>query len=212
MRAHVLEMLTPIGDRCARSRRASAGQDAETLQRGQSRSGSCRADLGPFSALTNYQMAHFENWVRGNFDADWPGSPPAPTPFDTDPGRAPGLGAVRSRARSLRRRLILSRASRAPMTSRARRPITPSAICAGNFASTRPIRQASSPKRWPFPGRRTSPIVRIHWWPSQRPDDVLTKAGNQDRWDRGIIGRNKKRPLEHGRLLVAARRCAFRPG
>jgi hypothetical protein len=33
------------------------------------------------------------------------------------------------------------------------------------------------------------------WWPSQRPDDVLTKAGTQERWDRGIIGRTRNRHL-----------------
>ena len=60
-----------------------------------------------FLSLTRYQMAHIENWVNGNFDADWPGSAPTPTPFEKFRG-APGVGAVRSRARDLRRRTILS--------------------------------------------------------------------------------------------------------
>lgn len=38
-----------------------------------------------FPALTRYQQAHIDNWVRGNFDADWPGTAPAPTPFERIP-------------------------------------------------------------------------------------------------------------------------------
>ena len=38
-----------------------------------------------FLSLTRYQLAHVDNWVNGNFDADWPGSPPAPVPFDQIP-------------------------------------------------------------------------------------------------------------------------------
>jgi hypothetical protein len=30
-----------------------------------------------------------------------------------------------------------------------------------------------------------------HWWPSQRPDDVITEDGDRDRWDRGIFGRGR---------------------
>ena len=40
-----------------------------------------------YLSLTWYQMTHFQNWLAGNFDADWPGHEPPPKPFDQIPLR-----------------------------------------------------------------------------------------------------------------------------
>jgi hypothetical protein len=34
-----------------------------------------------------------------------------------------------------------------------------------------------------------------YWWPSQRPDDVRTKAGEKARWDRDIAGTTRNAHL-----------------
>ena len=62
-----------------------------------------------FLSLTRYQLAHVDNWVNGNFAADWPGSRADADAVRPDSGGAPGLGAVRSRAGNVRRRCVLPR-------------------------------------------------------------------------------------------------------
>jgi hypothetical protein len=34
-----------------------------------------------------------------------------------------------------------------------------------------------------------------YWWPSQRPDNVTTKAGEKVRWDRDVVGTTNDRHL-----------------
>src|SRR5262245_9470575 len=77
-RAHVLAMLTPVGDPAPRAEELPPVKMPKLFS-GANPNPDPAAPPWTFLALTNYQMAHVENWVRGDFDADWPRSPPAPT-------------------------------------------------------------------------------------------------------------------------------------
>lgn len=142
-----------------------------------------------FLSLTRYQLAHVDNWVNGNFDMDWPesGAPPAPIPFDDMPvahqawalceaaleacvggSFYPGIEATYDIARAatyhpqpnLRREFRVDPSHPAGfLTEKMALPWQADFADCGNF-----------------------------WWPSQRPDDVVTEAGEKERWDRGIRG------------------------
>jgi hypothetical protein len=186
-RTAVLDRLTPVG--------AEARNFQELPPRGMPKlfSGANPAPDGPvftFVFLTNYQMAHIENWVRGDFDNDWTGSAPAPTPFDDIPvarqawalneaaleacvGAAffPGIEGTYDMARAetyhpepqLRREFRID-------------PAHPAGFLTEKMA---------------LPWQADFADCSNHWWPSQRPDDVITKDGDRDRWDRGIFGRGR---------------------
>ena len=140
-----------------------------------------------YLGLTKYQTAHIENWVNGNFDADWPGSEPAPVPFDEIPVARqawalceaalencvggsfyPGIEASYDIARvetyhpkpNLRRELRIN-------------PAHPVGFLTEKMA---------------LPWQADFADCANFWWPSQRPDDVTTKAGQKVRWDRGVTG------------------------
>jgi hypothetical protein len=147
-----------------------------------------------YLALTNYQMAHIGNWVRGNFDADWTGSAPVPTPLEDIPVARqawalceaaleacvggsfyPGIEATYDIARpatyhpepNLRREFRID-------------PAHPAGFLTEKMA---------------LPWQADFADCSNHWWPSQRPDDVITSIGDRDRWDRGIAGPTRNRHL-----------------
>jgi hypothetical protein len=131
-------------------------------------------------------MAHIENWVNGNFDADWTGSAPAPISLEQIPVARqawalcqaaletcvggsfyPGIEGTYDIARvetyhpsvNLRREFRINPAKPAGfLTEKMALPWQADFADCGNF-----------------------------WWPSQRPDDVLTKADTNERWDRGVV-------------------------
>jgi hypothetical protein len=145
-----------------------------------------------FLALTRYQLAHIDNWVHGNFDNDWPGSPPDPVPFDKIPvahqawalceaalencvggSFYPGIEGTYDIARlatyhpqdNLRSEFRIDPAHPAGfLTEKMALPWQADFVDCSNF-----------------------------WWPSQRPDDVTLKSGAKVRWDRGVadLGGNR---------------------
>ena len=138
-----------------------------------------------FLSLTRYQLAHIDNWVNGNFDADWPGSPPAPVAFDQIPvarqawalceaaleacvGGAfyPGIEGTYDIARitTYHPQLNLRREFRID-------PAHPAGFLTEKMA---------------LPWQADFADCSNSWWPSQRPDDVVTHDGQKVRWDRGI--------------------------
>ena len=140
-----------------------------------------------FLALTRYQMAHIDNWVNGNFDADWTGSPPAPIPFEQIPVARqawalceaalencvggsffPGIEGTYDIARSetyhpemnLRREFRIN-------------PDHPAGFLTEKMA---------------LPWQADFADCSNFWWPSQRPDNVTLRTGEKLRWDRGVAG------------------------
>jgi L-Lysine epsilon oxidase N-terminal/L-lysine epsilon oxidase C-terminal domain len=147
-----------------------------------------------FLSLTRYQTAHIDNWVHGNFDADWPGSPPPPTPFEEIPVARqawalceaaleacvggsffPGIEGTYDIARidtyhpqaNLRREFRLD-------------PAHPAGFLTEKMA---------------LPWQADFADCQNFWWPSQRPDDVITKDGSRVRWDRGVAETTMNRHL-----------------
>jgi L-Lysine epsilon oxidase N-terminal/L-lysine epsilon oxidase C-terminal domain len=193
-RAKVLSRLSPIGTD------ARGPQQLPTIapiQMPQLYSGANPDPGGPtwtYLALTKYQMAHMQNWARGNFDDDWIGSAPAPTPFEQIPiaqqawalcGAAletcvggsfyPGIEGTYDIARmatyhpepNLRREFRID-------------PAHPAGFLTEKMA---------------LPWQADFADCSDYWWPSQRPDEVTTEAGDQVSWDRGVAGTTRNRHL-----------------
>jgi hypothetical protein len=147
-----------------------------------------------YLALTRYQLAHIDNWVNGNFDDDWAGSPPAPVPFDlisvaqqawalceaalencVGGSFYPGIEGTYDIARiesyhpamNLRREFRIN-------------PAQPAGFLTEKMA---------------LPWQADFADCSNFWWPSQRPDDVTLKTGEKVRWDRGVADLASNRHL-----------------
>ncbi len=198
-RAAVLSRLTPVG---------TDANNFEELPPGmpQLYSGA-NADPGEptftFLSLTKYQMAHIENWVRGNFDDDWPGAPPASTPFEKIP--------VARQAWAL---------SQAALEACVGGPFFPG--IEGTYDIARMDTYHPEPhlrrefrinpahpagfltEKMALPWQADFTDCRGFWWPSQRPDDVATKNSAQpQKWDRMIVGSDGDRHLHPYLNMVA---------
>jgi hypothetical protein len=140
-----------------------------------------------FLSLTRYQLAHIDNWVNGNFDADWPGSPPTPVAFDQIPVE--------------RQALALCEAALEACVGGSFYPGIEGTYDIARIATYHPqlnLRREfridpSHPagfltEKMALPWQADFADCANSWWPSQRPDDVVTNAGQKVRWDRGIRG------------------------
>ena len=188
VRAHVLEMLTPVGDRAPRAQRLPPATMPKLFS-GANPDPDPAAPPWTFLSLTNYQMAHFENWVRGNFEADWPGSPPAPTPFEQIPvaGQPWALCEAALEAcvggsffPGIEGTYDIARAATYHPERNLRREFRIDPAHPAGFLT----------EKMALPWQADFADCSLHLWPSQRPDDVQTKAGNRDQWARGVVGRN----------------------
>jgi hypothetical protein len=139
-----------------------------------------------FPSLTRYQLAHFDNWVNGNFAADWPGSPPTPVAFNQLPVARqawalceaaleacvgapfyPGIEGTYDMAR------IATYHPQINLRTEFRiDPAHPAGFLTEKMA---------------LPWQADFADCSDSWWPSQRPDDVVTSAGQNVRWDRGVV-------------------------
>jgi hypothetical protein len=147
-----------------------------------------------YLALTRYQLAHIDNWVNGNFDADWTGSPPEPIPLEKIPVARqawalceaalencvggsfyPGIEGTYDIARiqtyhpeiNLRREFRID-------------PAHPAGFLTEKMA---------------LPWQADFADCSNFWWPSQRPDDVILRTGEKVRWDRGVADLTSNRHL-----------------
>jgi L-Lysine epsilon oxidase N-terminal/L-lysine epsilon oxidase C-terminal domain len=190
-RAKVLSKLAPIGTAAPGPQELPAGRMPQLY------SGANPDPDGPawtYMALTKYQMAHMQNWVRGNFDADWTGTAPTPVPFEQIPVARqawalceaaleacvggpfyPGIEGTYDIARletyhpesNLRREFRIN-------------PTHPAGVLTERMA---------------LPWQADFADCTNYWWPSQRPDDVTTKTGDKVRWDRDIAGPTRNQHL-----------------
>lgn len=140
-----------------------------------------------YPSLTRYQHAHIQNWLLGNFDADWSGQEPAPVPFDqidvamqpralceaaleTCVGGSffPGIEGTYdiARAGTYHPQVNLRREFRVD-------PSHPPGFLTEKMA---------------LPWQADFADCGAFWWPSQRPVYVNTGGGQSDNWDRKING------------------------
>src|SRR5262249_39154539 len=135
-----------------------------------------------FLSLTQYQLAHIDNWLNGNFTDDWTSSSPAPVPFDQIP--------VAQQAWALCRRII----SRAPDIARIE-TYHPEMNLHREFRIN-PVRPAGFlTEKMALPWQADFADCSNFWWPSQRPDDVSLKTREKVRWDRGVADLRSNRHL-----------------
>jgi len=198
-RAAVLSRLTPVGSAADNFEQPSPGMP-------QLFSGA-NPDAGEppftFPSLTTYQMAHIDNWVRGNFDDDWPGAPPAPTSFEKIP--------VARQAWAL---------SQAALEACVGGPFFPG--IEGTYDIARMETYHPEPhlrrefrinpahpagfltEKMALPWQADFTDCRGFWWPSQRPDDVVTKnSATPQKWDRMIVGSDGDQRLHPYLNMVA---------
>jgi hypothetical protein len=189
-RARLLAKLTPLnreaaGPELRPQMPAGAGFQMPLLN-----SGANPDPKGPtwaYLSLTWYQMAHFQNWLAGNFDADWPGHEPPPKAFDQIP-----LG---DQPHAL---------SEAALEACIGGPFFPG--IEGTYDIARLATYHSEPhlrrdfrinvehpagfltEKMALPWQADYADCSDYWWPSQRPVRVTKQDGTSDRWDRGING------------------------
>ncbi len=183
-RAVVLSKLTPIGMAAPDNQKRPPGLMPRLY------SGANPDPNGPvwtYLALTQYQMAHIENWVHGNFDADWPGSPPPPTPFNQIPVARQAWALTEA---------ALEACVGGPFypgiegTYDVARPATyhPQSYLRREFRIDPAHPPGFLTEKMALPWQADFADCTDYWWPSQRPDFVTTEAGKKERWDRGITG------------------------
>jgi hypothetical protein len=152
-----------------------------------------------FPALTRYQMAHIENWVHGNFDADWPGAAPAPTPFEKIPVARQAWALCEAALEAcvgapfypgIEGTYDIARLATYHPEPNLRREFRINPALAAGFLT----------EKMALPWQADFADCSDSWWPSQRPDDVTTKSGKEERWDRGIVGKARSRHLNMVKL------------
>jgi L-Lysine epsilon oxidase N-terminal/L-lysine epsilon oxidase C-terminal domain len=140
-----------------------------------------------FLSLTRYQLAHIDNWVNGNFDMDWPGSPPTPVPFDQIPVARQALALCEAALEAcvggsfypgIEGTYDIARATTYHPQSNLRREFRVDPSHPAGFLT----------EKMALPWQADFADCGDFWWPSQRPDDIVTEGGEEERWDRGIRG------------------------
>ena len=189
-RARLLAKLTPLNREAPDYEKRPTMPDGSGFQMPMLNSGSNPDPKGStwaYLSLTRYQLAHFQNWVAGNFDADWPGHEPQPKPFDQIP--------LRDQPHAL------SEAALEACVGGAFFPGiegTYDIARLGTYHAERYLRRdlRVDPKRpagfltekMALPWQADFADCSDFWWPSQRPVSVTKQDGTADRWDRGING------------------------
>jgi hypothetical protein len=193
VRAAVMSMLTPIGDPAPGPEKLPPVKMPK-LYSGANPNPDAAGPVWTYLALTNYQMAHIGNWVRGNFDADWTGSAPVPTPFEDIPVARQAWALCEA---ALEACVGGSFYPGIEATYDIARPATyhPEPQLRREFRIDPAHPAGFLTEKMALPWQADFADCSNHWWPSQRPDDVITSTGDRDRWDRGIAGPTRNRHL-----------------
>ena len=147
-----------------------------------------------FPALTRYQTAHIENWVNDNFDADWPGSAPAPTPFEKIPVAQQAWALCEAALEAcvgepffpgIEGTYDIARAATYHLQTNLRREFRINPAHPAGFLT----------EKMALPWQADFADCRGVWWPSQRPNNVTTKTGETVMWDRDIVGTRRNAHL-----------------
>ena len=189
-REHLQSRLTPVGTK-------AESFEIESSNMPRLNSGANPEPDGPtftFPALTRYQMAHIENWVKGNFDADWPGSAPAPTPFEKIPVAQQAWALCEAALETcvgepfypgIEGTYDIARMATYHPQSNLRREFRINPAHPEGFLT----------EKMALPWQADFADCRDVWWPSQRPNEVKTKTGKPVMWERGIVGTRRNAHL-----------------
>jgi hypothetical protein len=184
-RAAVADMLTAVSAEAPSFEKIPA----RTMPR--LNSGANPDPLGPkpptwtFLALTQYQMAHIQNWAKGSFDADWTGAePPAPA-FDDIPVARQAWALTQA---ALEGCVGGSFSPGIEGTYDIARVATyhPESHLRQEFRLNPALPPGFLTEKMALPWQADFADCGRYWWPSQRPVNVTTEAGVQANWDRGV--------------------------
>ena len=147
-----------------------------------------------YLSLTKYQFVHVENWVAGNFAADWPGAPSAAVPLES-------LGVAAQPA-------ALNEAALEACIGGAFYPGIEGSYDMARVSTYHPQRHLrrdlrmnpSHPagyltEKMALPWQADFADCADNWWPSQRPVFVTKADGARAEWARGITGVQSNRHL-----------------
>lgn len=145
-----------------------------------------------YLSLTKYQLAHVQNWVAGNFKADWPGKAPDPVPLDKikvgDQPAALSEAALEACVGGaffpgIEGTYDIARASTYHPEQNLRRDLRINPAHPPGFVT----------EKMALPWQADYTDCADYWWPSQRPVNVTKQDGSPGEWTRGITGvqRNK---------------------
>jgi hypothetical protein len=184
-RAQVVSRLTPIGTDAKEPQKFP--ENMPQLYSGANPDPDLNSPTFVFLSLTRYQMANLENWVNGAFDDDWPGQPPVPTPFEKTPVADQAWAMTEAALEAcvggpfypgIEGTYDIARASTYHPQSQLRREFRVDPAHPPGFLT----------EKMALPWQADFADCRDLWWPSQRPDDVITSEGKKAKWDRGIVG------------------------
>jgi len=190
-RRTLLMKLSPIGSNAPQAERLPTGQMPQLF------SGANPDPGGPtwtYLALTKYQMMHISNWVNGNFDNDWTGSAPAPTPFEQIPVAMQAWALCEAALEAcvggpfypgIEGTYDIARASTYRSEPSLRREFRIDPAHPAGFLT----------EKMALPWQADFADCSDYWWPSQRPDEITTQAGERTRWDRDIAGTTRNAHL-----------------
>jgi hypothetical protein len=138
-----------------------------------------------FLSLTKYQIAHFQNWVSGNFDSDWTGAEPAPLAFDQIPVAKQAWALTEAALTAcvggsffpgIEATYDIARAETYHSESHLRQEFRINPSHPAGFLT----------EKMALPWQSDFADCSDYWWPSQRPVSVTTETGERLRWDRGV--------------------------
>jgi hypothetical protein len=184
-RVQVASRLTPIGYEAKGPQKLP--KDMPQLYSGANPNPDPDSPSFVFLSLTRYQMAHLENWVNGAFDDDWPGQPPVPTPFERIPVADQAWALTEAALEAcvggpfypgIEGTYDIARASTYHPQLQLRREFRIDTAHPAGFLT----------EKMALPWQADFAECYGFWWPSQRPDDVTTSDGEENKWDRGVVG------------------------
>jgi L-Lysine epsilon oxidase N-terminal/L-lysine epsilon oxidase C-terminal domain/Phage integrase, N-terminal SAM-like domain len=147
-----------------------------------------------YLSLTRYQLAHVQNWVAGNFTADWPGKAPVPVPFDQiavgDQPAALNQAALEacvggSFFPGIEGTYDIARVATYHPQRNLRRDLRLNPAHLPGFVT----------EKMALPWQADFADCADYWWPSQRPVNVRKQDETQAEWARGITGTSRNAHL-----------------
>jgi hypothetical protein len=182
-RRHVLSKLTKLGTTAPGAEELPPGTMPKLFSGANPDPGE---PVWTFLSLTRYQIAHFENWATGNFDDDWTGTPPVPTPFDQIPVARQALALCEAALEAcvggsffpgIEGTYDIARAATYHPEANLRREFRIDPAHPAGFLT----------EKMALPWQADFADCANFWWPSQRPDDVNKQDGGRARWDRDVV-------------------------
>ena len=196
-RKRLLAKLTPLNRQAPAAEEKPIAPDGSGLQMPYLSSGAnpdASGEPWAFLSLTKYQLAHMQNFMAGNFVADWPGKAPASVAIDQievrDQPRALNEAALEACVGGpfypgIEGTYDIARLSTYHSDRNLRRDLRMNPDHPPGFLT----------QKMALPWQADFADCADYWWPSQRPVNVTKQDGTHGEWARGVTGVSRNRHL-----------------